>query len=152
LIKYDGSDWEVFRTANSGISGNQVNNISFDYLGNKWLSTQGGVSVFKEGGILVSVGEHHMPYELPVGYHLYQNYPNPFNPATTIPFTLPNREVVKIEIYNLAGQRVAVLANQEFAPGRHELHWDAAGFASGVYLYRMVTPHFLGTGKLVLVK
>jgi len=155
VIILDGEQWHQYNTNNSGLTSNHVVDISFDELGNTWLSTaSGGVTIFREGGIAVSSEDESERYaaQLPTGYRLYQNYPNPFNPATTIPFSLPNRDVVKIEIYNLAGQRVAVLADREFASGRHELHWDAAGFASGVYIYRMQTTQFLETGKLTLVK
>ena len=89
---------------------------------------------------------------LPSVYSLGQNYPNPFNPTTEIRFTLPQTSAVKIEVYDLLGRRVAVLVEGELAAGRHRVRFDAAGLASGVYVYRMEAGAYVETRRLTLLR
>jgi len=92
-------------------------------------------------------------------YELHQNYPNPFNPTTTIQVDLPIRSAVKLVVLNILGQAVATLAEAEMQAGRHQISWNAAGLASGVYFARLdaksqANPfvHFSQTRKLLLAK
>ncbi|MCH8558565.1 MAG: T9SS type A sorting domain-containing protein [Balneolia bacterium] len=88
----------------------------------------------------------------PRSFELAQNYPNPFNPTTQIQFQLPEASEVMLEVYNMAGQRVGVLANGSFSAGTHSVSFDAASLASGVYLYRLTAGSFVQTRKMLLVK
>jgi len=90
--------------------------------------------------------------ESPVGYALEQNYPNPFNPTTTIRYTLAQRSVMSLEVYNSAGQRVAVLDEGERPAGTHAVQFDGARLASGAYFYRLETRAFRETKKALLVR
>ncbi|MBP7697472.1 MAG: S8 family serine peptidase [candidate division Zixibacteria bacterium] len=93
------------------------------------------------------------PAELvPAGFELAQNYPNPFNPTTTISFTLPTPGDVTLEVFNVLGQRVAVLASGPYGAGTHHVEWNASGVSSGVYLYRLSAGEFTETRKMLLVK
>jgi hypothetical protein len=77
-------------------------------------------------------------YEAPVAYSLDQNYPNPFNPTTTISFDLPEASMVTLKVYNMLGQEVAtILNNQEMEDGTQEFTFDASSLSSGVYFYRL---------------
>jgi len=95
---------------------------------------------------------------VPAMYELSQNFPNPFNPVTTIRYGLPQAERVSLKIYNLLGEEVATLVNDEHkAPGYHVAIWDGRGkngnvAASGVYVYRMRAGNFSIAKKLVLAK
>jgi hypothetical protein len=90
---------------------------------------------------------------IPEEFVVYQNYPNPFNPVTTIKYSLPVADFVNISVYNLLGQKVAVLMNKNQASGTYRLKWDATGFVSGVYVYKFsARSGFLKTKKLVLLK
>jgi hypothetical protein len=99
---------------------------------------------------------------VPTGYELAQAFPNPFNPSTTIRFALPFASRVRLEVFNLLGQRVAVLAEGSFTAGHHEVVWNALSeakrsVASGVYFYRLDATgssgeRFLDTKKIVLLK
>ncbi|MBI9072984.1 MAG: T9SS type A sorting domain-containing protein [Melioribacteraceae bacterium] len=91
---------------------------------------------------------------LPSNYVLEQNYPNPFNPATTIKFAIPEAGAVKLSVYNLLGQEVAVLVNGEMNAGSYSVDFNSAEFnlASGMYVYRMATSAQVLTKKLVLLK
>lgn len=74
---------------------------------------------------------------LPLGFELGQNYPNPFNPLTHIEFGLSHRSDVRLKLYNILGREIATLVDQIVAPGRWSAEWDATGFPSGVYFYRL---------------
>lgn len=74
---------------------------------------------------------------LPFSFNLAQNYPNPFNPRTTIAFTLPEAQRVRLDVHNLLGQRVATLIDKRMNPGHHSIGFHAADLASGMYLYRL---------------
>lgn len=83
---------------------------------------------------------------------LSQNFPNPFNPTTTIEFSLPEEAGVRLEIINMEGRVVAELLNRRIAAGTHQAQWNASGYSSGVYLYRLTTDDFVTTRKMVLLK
>lgn len=83
---------------------------------------------------------------------LSQNAPNPFNPNTTIRFTIPERQRVTLEVFDLLGRRVATLIDEERNAGRYSVPFDASSLASGVYLYRLVANKKVLTGKMTLIK
>jgi len=83
---------------------------------------------------------------------LSQNYPNPFNPTTNIAFSVPALSRVTIEIFNILGQKVKTVIDQEYAAGRHVVVWDATRTASGVYFCRMITGKHIQTKKMVLLR
>ncbi|UCD94394.1 MAG: T9SS type A sorting domain-containing protein [Candidatus Zixiibacteriota bacterium] len=89
---------------------------------------------------------------LPASFELYQNRPNPFNPATTIAFALPEKAWVRLDVFNLLGQRVATLADGEFEAGNHEVAWNAQDAPSGVYFYRISAATKVLTKKMLLLK
>lgn len=90
--------------------------------------------------------------QIPDRVSLSQNYPNPFNPSTTIRFELNRTTDVKLDVYNIAGQKVATLAQEVMNAGAHELSFDAGGLSSGVYFYRLQTPGESLTRQMVLIK
>ncbi len=89
---------------------------------------------------------------IPRQHELYQNYPNPFNPLTRIRFGLPYAGRVKIEIYNILGQRVGVLLDEVKQPGYHIVEFNAANLGSGLYFYRLQTDTYNKVMKMVLLK
>ncbi len=88
----------------------------------------------------------------PHSYKLLQNYPNPFNPSTTITFDLPKKEQVTVTVYNSIGQKVKTLLNRTLDPGRHAVDFNAESLTAGVYFYRVSTPGFVSTKKMILLK
>jgi len=82
-----------------------------------------------------AVGERQM--DRPSKFLLEQNYPNPFNPTTKIQFTIVNRQVTIVKVYDLLGREVSTPVNEVKEPGRYTLEFDGSGLASGVYLYRL---------------
>jgi len=88
----------------------------------------------------------------PGHYTLWQNYPNPFNPSTTIEFTLPKISNVRIEVYNIAGQKVKTLVNKKLQAGNHQVEYNAENFSSGVYFYRIEAGEFQDVKKMILLR
>jgi hypothetical protein len=88
----------------------------------------------------------------PLDFALHPAYPNPFNPTTTISFDLPFQSKVSMTIYNLLGQRVAVLMNGYMLPGNHRLAWDALDLPSGIYFVQLSAGESTQSRKVVLLK
>jgi hypothetical protein len=85
-------------------------------------------------------------------FALFQNYPNPFNPITTIKFNLPVQENVKIEIFNLLGQKVMTLVDKNYQAGQHKIEFNGEHIASGVYFYRIEAGHYNSVKKMTILK
>ncbi|MFP8489026.1 T9SS type A sorting domain-containing protein [Gracilimonas sp. Q87] len=90
--------------------------------------------------------------DVPKEIELNQNYPNPFNPVTTISFYLPESQEVKLSIFNIVGQPVAVLAEGRLSSGRQQFEWDATDKPSGMYIYQLEVGDKVMTRKMTLVK
>jgi hypothetical protein len=88
----------------------------------------------------------------PIDYALSQNYPNPFNPSTTINFTIPNSELVTLKIFNILGNEIATLVDENLPAGAYRYSFDAQNLASGVYLYELKTGNFKEIKKMNLLK
>lgn len=91
-------------------------------------------------------------YANDLGYILDQNYPNPFNPRTTIAYTIPASTMVKLEVYNTRGQRVAVLENSYQQAGKYDSSWNAKDFSTGVYFLQLRTDYGVKTRKMLLIR
>jgi hypothetical protein len=89
---------------------------------------------------------------LPTSYSLGQNYPNPFNPSTNISYDVPKASHVTLEVYNVLGQRVASLVDQEMEAGNYTVEFDGSSISSGIYFYRLNADDFTQTKKMVMVK
>jgi hypothetical protein len=89
---------------------------------------------------------------LPLEHTLQECYPNPFNPSTSISFTIPNHEHVRLQVFNLLGQLITTLVNQDKEPGTYSVTWDASANSSGLYFYRMTAGEFLQTRKAILLR
>ena len=83
---------------------------------------------------------------------LYQNYPNPFNPSTNIRFNLPEAAKVSLNVYNVTGEKVAVLLNEQEEAGLHSVQLDASNLPSGIYFYRIIAGKYQKTMKMILLK
>ena len=89
---------------------------------------------------------------IPAEYRLMQNYPNPFNPQTNISFEIPLSGKVRISVTDLLGREVSEITNGFMNAGKHQVVFDGAGFASGVYFYKIESGKFIDTKKMVLIK
>ena len=99
------------------------------------------------------IGIKNISSEIPGEYSLQQNYPNPFNPSTTIRFNIPNTSNVTLKIYNINGQEIATLVNNEVvSAGIKEVDFNAVNLSSGIYFYTLKANDFTATKKMVLLK
>jgi flagellar hook assembly protein FlgD len=94
---------------------------------------------------------------IPQYFTALQNYPNPFNPSTNISFTLPSAQQVRLEVFDILGRRVRMLADQRFEAGQHTITWDGnnqnrAEAPSGVYFYRLSGDGIDEARKMVLLR
>jgi len=83
---------------------------------------------------------------------LLQNYPNPFNPSTSIKYSISVDGIVNLSVYNLIGEKVATLVNEEKPAGSYEAKFDAADLSSGIYFYKLQTNNFFETKKMILLR
>ena len=89
---------------------------------------------------------------VPADYALVQNYPNPFNATTTINYQLPVSNYVKLQVYNLIGEKVATLVDSKQQAGYRSVLWDASKISSGLYFYKLTAGDFTQTRRMMLVK
>jgi len=88
----------------------------------------------------------------PEGFSLLRNHPNPFNPVTTITYNLPQAGEVRLTLYTITGQRVAILVSGRQEVGHHEVVWDGSGFSNGIYFYRLEAGEAVETEQMLLLK
>ena len=90
--------------------------------------------------------------KVPSGFHLSQNYPNPFNPTSKIDFTLPEKQLTSLRVYNLMGELVSELINEIKEPGSYSVTFDASELPSGTYFYTISAGNFIESYKMTLIK
>jgi hypothetical protein len=88
----------------------------------------------------------------PALFSLEQNYPNPFNPGTSIKYSIPQDGMVNLAIYNILGEKVLTLVNQNMSVGNYEVKFDASHYASGIYFYRLDAGIYSSIKKMILMK
>ncbi len=110
---------------------------------------------FAAGEVVVTVTtgiEDKSKPALPNSFSLAQNFPNPFNPSTVIEFVLPQAGYVKLEVFNILGQKARSLVDRRMGAGRHQVRFDAGHLPSGIYFYRLSHGVSKLTRKMVLIK
>ena len=95
--------------------------------------------------------------DIPQKYQLYQNYPNPFNPGTKIKYLIPRNSFVSLKVFNMLGQQITTLVNEEQKAGEYTIDFSANGgnassLASGIYMYRLQAGNFSSTKKMILIR
>jgi len=88
----------------------------------------------------------------PTDFVLEQNYPNPFNPSTSINYAVSNRQFVSLKVYDVLGNEVAILVNEEKPAGSYEVEFYGTGLTSGIYFYQLKDDSYIETKKMVLMK
>lgn len=121
------------------------------------LNSDSTITVSLKGFSNSSIGIHQISGEVPKETKLFQNYPNPFNPETRIKFQLKDTRFVTLKIYDMLGKEVAVLVNKKLGAGVYEIpfsinQFSGNRFSSGVYYYKLETPDYSRTNKLVILK
>ncbi len=88
----------------------------------------------------------------PTEYSLEQNYPNPFNPSTTISYSIKEKGFVNLKVFDVLGNEVKTLVNEEQEAGKYQFEFNAVSFASGIYFYSLQAGDFVSTKKMILLK
>ena len=118
-----------------------------------WVGGDTSNSVYqalKWFGIPTGVSETGNP--LPTEFSISQNYPNPFNPSTTITYTIPEASRVTLKVYDILGEEVATLVNEDKGVGNYQVNFDASKLASGMYIYTITAGNYTATKKMMLLK
>ena len=129
-----------------------VNNNLSERVGQNWDGAAWVNSIRQTGFIwklITDVGDDEL---LVNEFKLFNNYPNPFNPSTTIKFNVPSISDVTIRIYDVLGNEIETLVNQEKTAGTYEVEFNSEGISSGIYLYRITAGDFTQTKKMILLK
>ena len=148
LAIFDGITWIVYDVNNSQLTDNDVECLAFDSKGNIWIGTfYRGLAVFREGGVSLDVIE-----PLPDIFFLEQNYPNPFNYTTQIHYQLFKAAHVRLNVYNLLGEKVVTLVD-EFQPAEHyNIQFQPNGIASSIYFCQLRANDFIETKRMLFIK
>jgi len=104
--------------------------------------------VMFQGLVAVDEKDRGVPYR----FNLAQNYPNPFNPSTKIAFTIPERALVSLKVYDILGREIQTILQKPLGVGEYEVNWMTNGLPSGVYLYRLEAGKYVAVRKAVLLK
>jgi hypothetical protein len=129
---------------------------TFDYYTN-WIERRYDFYAVRTDSLLNTspfppIGIANNNQNLPDKYILHQNYPNPFNPTTNIKFSIPERSLVTVKIYNILGSEIKTLLNEDLPAGNYQAQWDASGSASGIYFVVMQSGAVKLTKKMALLK
>ena len=116
-------------------------------ISNENIELSSGIIYLQTKGEQTGIDEN-----IPLKFELSHNYPNPFNPITTIQYTLPNDQFVKLNVYNIKGEMVSELVKGDVKAGIHKVNFDGNQFTSGQYFYRIETKGFTKIQKMVLIK
>ena len=152
ISELDGSYLlQNFQSGNFNVFSDQPNYqeiqtpVALDYLGNSTVDIDVSLAP------LITTGVNDKSTVIR-GYALNQNYPNPFNPNTIISYQIPQSSHVTLKVYNILGQEVATLVNQDQQAGIYNFNFRANSLASGIYIYRLTAGNFVATKKLTLLK
>ncbi len=127
----------------------EVTNVT--HASNTYDAASNVVTKACESGVVFSNGNGEI-LGIPGKFGLNQNYPNPFNPTTEISFSLPEASTIVLEVFNINGQKVDLLASGSFTSGNHTVTWDATNKPSGIYFYRLTAGENIVTKKMLLMK
>jgi flagellar hook capping protein FlgD len=121
------------------------------------ISYSGDVEDYGPVMLTIPFDEEEETPDVPERYSLLPNYPNPFNPSTLIKYNLPQTVNVQLTIYNVKGAKIKVLESGTKEAGYHQITWDGTDkhdqeVSSGVYLYELVTPYFVKSRTMLLIK
>jgi Secretion system C-terminal sorting domain len=145
----DPNDIEVFYVNGDSIDREAIRKEIVD---NKFIIYPKHYSLLS-GGIISDVTDvENSLLKLPSEYNLEQNYPNPFNPTTTISYSLLNAGYTHLSIYNLIGEEIEVLVNENQSEGFYSISFNAADLPSGLYFYTLSSGNFNKTSKMIIMK
>ena len=144
-----GSNW-VSQTIGTN---NWLQGVCFTDVLTGWAVGMNGTILHTTNGGVTFVEETQTDInEVPKDFLLYQNYPNPFNPSTSIQYAVSSRQFVVLRVFDVLGNEIATLVNEEKPVGNYEVTWDAENLASGIYFYQLKAGNNVETKKMILLK
>ena len=154
-----GDSGTILKTYNAGGSWlQQISGTSEKLNKVYFLDPDFGFAVGKNGTILRTttggepVTQVIANYLQVFDFKLEQNYPNPFNPSTTIKFQIPETGFTSLKVYDVLGNEIITLVNEEKSAGEYQVEFDGSKLTSGIYFYQLISDNYIQTRKLVLVK
>jgi hypothetical protein len=135
---------------NEGLTNLNIQTLTLDNNGYVYAGTENGIWR-RPLSEITSVEEQEID-EIPNEFFLSQNYPNPFNSSSILRYTIPQSSNVVIKVFDILGNEIETLVNEEKPTGTYELTWSAVNLPSGVYFYRLQSDSFVLTKKMVLLK
>jgi hypothetical protein len=169
-IDHGDCDWDLYFSADDGNTWSEIAiDIPKGQLKYEWTipaiaTEQGKVKVVQDNKITTSYDAMSRDFTINLAtditsentevkdFFINPAYPNPFNSTTIISFNLPVQDEVKLHIFNVVGEKIKTLINEEMSPGFHKVSWNADDVSSGVYFYTIETKNFLQTRKVILIK
>jgi len=170
LIDHGENNWDLYFSTDGGSNWSEINlNISKSQLRYEWIvpgnsTNNAKVLVVQDNAIGADYQSESGDFTITSTtgitdndnrvkeFFIYPAYPNPFNSTTVISFSLPEQSNVKLNIFNIAGQKIKTLVNSDMQPGLHKVSWNADDVPSGVYFYTIETKYALQTRKVILLK
>ncbi len=148
LFKFDGKDWIQYNKENSKIPGSAINSITIDSYGNKWICTDQGLAVYREGGVkgITDVKEN------PDKYYSSTAYTNSFHNSTVIEYDVQETNSVKLSVFDAYGNEVSGFGSKLHTPGEYQYVFDAENVSPGIYFYKLQIGNKIETGKLVMYR
>ena len=157
-IKYDINGsllWNISYDAGANLN-DKFNSITLDNNNDILVTGQTFTSVANSNYVTVKYGNISTGIssntDIVKDFYLFQNYPNPFNPTTIIKYQLPNTSHVSLEVYDVLGNEIVILVNEERPAGTYEIQFDASNLSSGTYFYKLKAAEFFETNKMILLK
>ena len=158
VLKFNTSGTLKWETPYFGESGGNVNAfyLGMDTAKNLYVTGTRFYPTSNQDIVTIKYSQivniHQINSEIPEKYSLSQNYPNPFNPSTTIKLSLPKTSFVKLKVFDQLGKEVSNLVNQDLSAGNYSFDFNAGSLSSGIYFYKLETPAFSETKRMVLIK
>jgi len=153
-----GRGWEKIGFVQGHGNSNSVKEYSFTDKPNGGTKFKYRLKQIDNDGKYEYSKEIEIDLGMPNEFSLSQNYPNPFNPSTTIRYSIPNviaseaKQSVVLKVYDILGNVVATLVNENKAAGNYEVKYDASNLSSGIYFYKLQSGSFVQTKKFILIK
>jgi photosystem II stability/assembly factor-like uncharacterized protein len=151
-----GASWTTF---NDGLTNLNISSFAESYTGSAsggnsyiFAGTLGAASsVWRRSVSDITSVEERIITITPAAYSLQQNYPNPFNPSTRIVYSVPQQSIITIKVFDILGDKIATLVNENKEAGTYELTWNAGNLSGGIYFYQLRAGKFIQTKKMILL-
>ena len=140
-----------FTQRNEGISGNQ-NVLALCIFNNYIFAGTGNNIIYRRPLSELIIKIQSISQQIPAHFTLEQNFPNPFNPTTTIIFDIQKTSDTKLIVYDALGREIATLVNEELKAGSYQVDWNATGYSSGMYFYKLITDDYVDVKKMIFMK